>query len=108
MTTSAKANNNVTFAVYPLGTADFSVIVTTDAKTYRKYMRAKASNDFRYFTFEVVGISGETVKALCHNADDRGTSRNGWYAHSREYDYNYRRENSREGVRVIDVNTYRK
>lgn len=96
-----------TFIIYPLGTTNYPVIVTSDAKTYRQYNRARINNDYKWFTFEVVGISTETWQALCHNADDRGVSRNGWYANSRKNGYNYRRENNREGNRVIDFNTFK-
>ena len=93
------------FTIYPIGESH-PIQVVGDEKAFRKSLKA---GDYKYFTFEVVNISKETALALCRLADDRGASRYGWYAHCRwKYmNYVYRKELLREGVRVIDVCTYK-
>lgn len=93
------------FTIYPIGESH-PIQVIGDEKSFRKAMKA---GDYKYFTFEVVNISKETALALCRLADDRSASRYGWHAHCRRkhMGYNYRKESLREGIRMIDVCTYK-
>lgn len=96
------------FTIFPIG-KEHPIVVFGDERAYKRDLR---KGIYKIHTFVVVGISLETAKELCRRADDRGTSKLGWYAHNRKLDYIYRIQLKNPShpnhvrVKYIDVNTY--